>query len=306
MQARRWPGGTGAHRVDAVILTIALLCTKSFDYEALMFRELKDKRGLDLDRVSKVDVIHGRMIVEYPDGKVAVDEPIKDFHGAALKGCDECADFLGRSADISIGSVGSMAGWSSVLVRTEAGRLALDRAREGLDLRDLDNPEALIKLDQLDKRIAVRSLQRKLDPDASSVHRLRRAPERLPRHRSRTGRGEPEDRDMTSCLTSASSPFRTCVEVPRRARRACGMDAARRSCRRRGPAKDFSNDVCLAVWLWEWWRSSLEPAGMDREAFVDVIESYGREIWLWIIGERRWEQCVEGLVGRVERRLPAT
>jgi len=59
-----------------------------------------------------------------------------------------------------------MAGWSSVLIRTEAGRLAFDRARARLDLRNLDNPEALAKLDQLDKRIAVRSLQRKLDPDA--------------------------------------------------------------------------------------------------------------------------------------------
>src|SRR5580698_3448408 len=131
-----------------------------------MLRELRDKRRIDLDRVSKVDVIHGRMIVEYRDGELAVDEPIKDFHGAALKGCDECADFLGRSADISVGSVGSMAGWSSVLVRTEVGRLALDRARARLDLRDLDNPEALLKLDALDKRIAIRSLQRKLDPDA--------------------------------------------------------------------------------------------------------------------------------------------
>jgi hypothetical protein len=71
------------------------------------------------------------------------------------------------------------------------------------------------------------------------------------------------------------------------------------------PRKDFTNDVCLGLWLWERWRSSLEPAGLDREAFVDVIESYGREIWLWIIGERRWEQCIEGLVGRVARRLPA-
>src|ERR1700683_3784560 len=70
------------------------------------------------------------------------------------------------------------------------------------------------------------------------------------------------------------------------------------------PRKDFTNDVCLGLWLWEGWRSSLEPAGLDREAFVDVIESYGREIWLWIIGERRWEQCMEGLVGRVARRLP--
>jgi hypothetical protein len=70
------------------------------------------------------------------------------------------------------------------------------------------------------------------------------------------------------------------------------------------PREGFSNDICLAVWLWHSWRSSLEPAGLDREAFVDVVVSYGREIWLWIIGERRWEQCIEGLSGRVERRLP--
>ena len=104
MQARRWP--TGAHRVDAVVLSIALMCTKNFDYEALTLSELRDKRGVDLDRVSKMDVIRGRMIVEYRDGELAVDEPVKDFHGAALKGCDECADFLGRSADIAVGSVG--------------------------------------------------------------------------------------------------------------------------------------------------------------------------------------------------------
>ncbi len=163
MQARRWP--TGAHRVDAVVLTIALMCTKSFDYESLMLRELRDKRQVDLDRVSKVDVIRGRMIVEYRDGELAVDEPVKDFHGAALKGCDECADFLGRSADLSVGSVGSMDGWTSVLVRTERGRLAFQQARSKLDVRGLDNPEALLRLDALDKRIALRSLERPFDPD---------------------------------------------------------------------------------------------------------------------------------------------
>lgn len=164
MQARRWP--TGAHRIDAVVLTIALLCTKSFDYEALTLRELRDKRSVDMERVGKVDVIDGRMIVEYRDGSVAVHEPIKDFHGAALKGCDECADFLGRGADLSVGSVGSLPGWSSVLIRTRAGLDAFNQARGRLDVRDLDDPDALLKLDRLDKRIAQRSLQRKLDPDA--------------------------------------------------------------------------------------------------------------------------------------------
>jgi coenzyme F420 hydrogenase subunit beta len=164
MQARRW--NTGAHRVDAVVLSIALMCTKNFDYEALTLRELRDKRGVDLDRVSKMDVIRGRMIVEYRDGEVAVNEPVKDFHGAALKGCDECADFLGRSADIAVGSVGSMDGWTSVIVRTERGRAAFQAARAKLDVRGLDDPAALLRLDALDKKIANRSLQRKLDPDA--------------------------------------------------------------------------------------------------------------------------------------------
>ena len=164
MQARRW--ATGVHRVDAVVLTIALLCTKSFDYEGLILRELQDRRAVDLDRVSKVDVIRGRMIVEYRDGEVAVDEPVKRFHGAALKGCDECADFLGRSADLSVGSVGSMDGWTSVLVRTERGRSAFQHARSKLDIRDLDDPAALVRLDQLDKRIAFGSLERKFDPEA--------------------------------------------------------------------------------------------------------------------------------------------
>ncbi len=164
LQARRW--STGAHRIESVVLTIALLCTKSFDYEALMLRELRDTRGVDLDRVSKVDVTRGRLLVEYRDGRLAVDEPIKNFHSAALKGCDECADFLGRAADLSVGSVGSFAGWTSLLVRTERGQRAFDVARRSLDVRGIDDPAALLKLDALDKRIAVGSLERALDPDA--------------------------------------------------------------------------------------------------------------------------------------------
>ena len=164
MQARPW--SWGAQRVDAVLLTIALLCTKSFNYEKLMVGEIQRQRGIPLEKVGKVDVIHGRLLVEDLDGNTLVSEPVRDFHGAALKGCDECADFLGRAADISVGSVGSEDGWSSVLVRTEVGLRAVERVRDRLDLRDLDRVEALHKLDALDKKIARGSLQRPFDPQA--------------------------------------------------------------------------------------------------------------------------------------------
>ena len=164
MQARPWTWGSS--KVEAITLTIALLCTKSFNYEKLMLEEIRDKRNVDLDNVGRVDVIRGKMVVQDLEGVTIFEEPIRDFHGAALKGCDECADFMGHAADISVGSVGSADGYSSVLLRSEEGLAAFDSVRDRLELRPLDKPQALDKLDGLDKRVAFGSLKRAFDPDA--------------------------------------------------------------------------------------------------------------------------------------------
>ena len=97
-------------------------------------------------------------------GRTSVSASASNFHESALKGCDECADFLGRGADLSVGSVGSAGGYSSVLVRTASGAEAFSRAAGELELGEIPRPDALAKLDALDKRIAVSSLQRPLDP----------------------------------------------------------------------------------------------------------------------------------------------
>jgi coenzyme F420 hydrogenase subunit beta len=164
MQARPWTWGSS--RVEAITLTVALLCTKSFNYEKLMLEEIRDKRGVDLDEVGRVDVMRGKLIVQDTGGETIFEEPIRDFHGAALKGCDECADFMGHAADISVGSVGSIDGYSSVLIRTEEGLEAFSHVRENLEMRPLDKPDSLHKLDALDKRVAFSSLKRAFDPDA--------------------------------------------------------------------------------------------------------------------------------------------
>jgi coenzyme F420 hydrogenase subunit beta len=163
LQAREWRRGVS--RVDAITLTIALMCTKSFDYRRLMLEMIQDDRNVDLAEVGKVDVIHGRLQVFDRAGATIVDEPVKAFHGAALKGCDECADFAGRGADLTVGSVGSAPGYSSVLVRTEAGAAAFALVTGELELATVDHPESLEKLDALDRRIAVASLARPFDPE---------------------------------------------------------------------------------------------------------------------------------------------
>ena len=164
MQARPWTWGSS--KVEAITLTIALLCTKSFNYEKLMLDEIQDKRDVDLGDIGRVDIIRGKLIVQDHDGETIFEEPIRDFHGAALKGCDECADFMGHAADISVGSVGSEDGYSSVLIRTDEGLDAFEYVREKLSTRSLDKPQALDKLDALDKRVAFGSLKRAFDPDA--------------------------------------------------------------------------------------------------------------------------------------------
>jgi hypothetical protein len=66
----------------------------------------------------------------------------------------------------------------------------------------------------------------------------------------------------------------------------------------------FSDDICIGVWLWSHWQPALEPAGCTREDFIDIVVAGRRELWLWLLGDRRWDQYVSGLAGRVIRRLP--
>jgi len=57
----------------------------------------------------------------------------------------------------------------------------------------------------------------------------------------------------------------------------------------------------VAAWLWSRWRS-LGAGGFTEDDLVEVVRGYGREIWLWLAGERTWAHCCSGLIGRVNRR----
>ncbi len=57
-------------------------------------------------------------------------------------------------------------------------------------------------------------------------------------------------------------------------------------------------------WLWARW-SVLARSGFTPESFESVVLGYRREIWLWLAGERTWDQCCSELIGRVVRRAQA-
>lgn len=57
--------------------------------------------------------------------------------------------------------------------------------------------------------------------------------------------------------------------------------------------------------VWAAWAGRLGDAGVERLWLVGVADGHRRELWLWLVGERTWDQALAGLAGRVQRRLPS-
>ncbi|WP_276255822.1 Coenzyme F420 hydrogenase/dehydrogenase, beta subunit C-terminal domain [Halomontanus rarus] len=149
---------------DPIALTIALMCTRSFEHERL--RSSIAGCGVDPTAVDELDVSDG-VLYAYDDGEALLEEPIDTFDTAALRGCAECADFVGGGADISAGSVGSDASFTTVVVRTDRGERAWEVASSGLETTALEETDALDRIAAWNRRRAVDTLPREFDPEGS-------------------------------------------------------------------------------------------------------------------------------------------
>jgi len=103
---------------DAEITVIGLFCFESFNREKLK-QEVKARMGVDIDKAQKTQVRQGKFIIGI-DGR-DYSCRVKDLDSAAEKACSICDDFTSQFADVSVGSVGSKPGYSTVIVRSEKG-----------------------------------------------------------------------------------------------------------------------------------------------------------------------------------------
>ncbi len=132
------------------IIVVGLFCFEAFDYKKLK-EATKRLLGVDLDKAEETQIKKGRFIIKV-DGKEH-SAKVKDFHGAIQGGCAYCNDFTGRIADVSVGSVGSTEGYSTIIVRSEVGKKLL------MDIdctRGEVNVEEIVKLAQLKKKRATK------------------------------------------------------------------------------------------------------------------------------------------------------
>ncbi len=150
---------------DLEITIIGLFCFEAFDYNKLK-KETKRLLDVDLDKAEKTQIQRGKFIVQIDGQEYSCR--VKELDNAIEKGCPYCSDFAALFADVSVGSVGSESGFSTVIVRSERG----EKICENLDaVRGLVNKEAIAKLSNFKKSRA----KNKFTPLLKGIHAARRS-----------------------------------------------------------------------------------------------------------------------------------
>ena len=109
---------------------IGLFCMEKFEYNSL--KEVLSKYGIDIKDVEKFDIKKGKLLVYVNGEKKEID--LKEIE--ICSGCKMCRDFDAELADVSIGSVGSPNGYSTIIIRTEKGEEIKNAVelKEGVDI----------------------------------------------------------------------------------------------------------------------------------------------------------------------------
>ena len=136
---------------DAEIVLIGLFCFESFDYESLKSR-MGELFGIDLDKAEKTQIARGKFIVTV--GGKEYSCPVRELKNQVRAGCQYCGDLVNRLADISIGSIGSAEGYSTVIVRSERGARLLEAT--SFDRKEIAREE-IVKLAAIKKKNADRN-----------------------------------------------------------------------------------------------------------------------------------------------------
>lgn len=104
-----------------VRLVVGIFCSRCFTYEGFFKKILVDQLDIDLSNVAKFD-LKGERFVIYQKGKPKRELALDALEQFTPPACSICSDFSAELADISVGSAGSLEGYSTVILRTELGR----------------------------------------------------------------------------------------------------------------------------------------------------------------------------------------
>jgi len=146
-------GATDPALKGRVSYAIGIFCYENFYYT--FYSEFMAKENkINLKDVVKLDITAGKFRATTKNKEYSW--PVKDLHEWVRRSCHYCFDLTAEMADVSVGSIGSDAGRSTVLIRTRTGKDAWDLSvnQGNLEFESLDDLELLKKLNKVKKRNA--------------------------------------------------------------------------------------------------------------------------------------------------------
>ncbi|XRP96207.1 Coenzyme F420 hydrogenase/dehydrogenase, beta subunit C-terminal domain [Methanocaldococcus sp. 16A] len=141
-------------------LKVGLFCTKNFHYETIK-NIIKERFGLDMDEVVKMNITKGKFVVEtlkstdlVHSERVVYEIPIKEIEKFCNLGCRVCTDFSAKYADVSVGSVGSEDGWNTIIIRNKKVEdIINEMVEKGLiEVKETVDIKAVEKLENIKKK----------------------------------------------------------------------------------------------------------------------------------------------------------
>ena len=106
---------------DVIKYCFGLFCMENFSFNDIQLRHLEKQYGFDLAHVSKVNVKEDFLI--YLNNGRVIHIPFEEIDSIARPACLVCPDFSAEFSDISFGGLGSLEGYTTVLLRSERGKM---------------------------------------------------------------------------------------------------------------------------------------------------------------------------------------
>ncbi len=135
--------------VPVDLYLIGLFCYENFPKKSFEER-IKERYDITLSDIKKMDIKRGFVYIWTKSGKEIKEKVAKAFGKIAPSSCKLCKDFTARLSDISLGSVGSKKGYTTVIIRTKKGLSLFEKALENgyLEVNEEINSEEILKTAQ--------------------------------------------------------------------------------------------------------------------------------------------------------------
>ncbi len=144
---------------DLQLTLVGLFCFEAFDYDKLK-EATKRLMGVNLDAVDRTQITKGKFIATTEGTDLSL--PVRDLSAAQTPGCNFCDDFANKLADVSVGSVGSADGCSTIIVRSDVGAKLLKNVEF---TKSEVNKEELAKLVTLKRNRAKKNFAKIVQPE---------------------------------------------------------------------------------------------------------------------------------------------